>query len=265
MRQLDPGRYELKYAIPLSRREELLAAAGDFMTADTHAFPLEGGGWGYIVHSTYFDTVDLLDYTSRLAEHRVRRRTRIRTYGAPGDHAPVFLELKRKLDDQVIKQRDKVSDADTWATLGERPWETLYDAADPDIRAMALRFGDVVQQRALVPWVSVHYHREVYIDVRKGFHKVRLTIDRQITGSHAHTAQNLYPPPEFSLLPDDLCVVELKFDGAQPPWMSTIVKRLGLYAEPISKYGLTVAHSARANHPNELRWLLPRAARRRLL
>ncbi len=261
MRSLDQGRYEVKHLVPLAIRDTMLAAAGDAVIPDPHGRALEGGGSGYIVHSTYFDTPDLMDYTSRLAEHRVRLRTRIRTYGAPGDHAPVFLELKRKLDDQVIKQREKVCDADTWATFGDAPWEHLYEDKRPAVRAIAQRFGSIVAERGLVPWVSVHYHREVYIDVRPDAGRVRLTIDRQITGSTRPNTCDLYPKADFALFPDDLCVVELKFAGTEPLWMRRLARELGLRPEPISKFALTMARALRGDHPHEFARLLPRAAR----
>lgn len=263
MKCLDTGRFEVKYLIPLARRDELLAAAGDAVIPDPHGRALQGGGSGYIVHSTYFDTPDLMDYTSRLAEHRVRLRTRIRTYGAPGDRAPVFLELKRKLEDQVIKQRAKVCDADTWSTFGDTPWVRLYEDKRPAVCAIAKRFGSVVADRGLVPWVSVHYHREVYVDTRNEAARIRLTIDRQITGSIRPSAYDLYPRPDFTLFPEGLCVVELKFAGPQPLWMRKMVREMGLRSEPISKFALTMARAIRGDHPHELARLLPRAARSR--
>jgi hypothetical protein len=41
---------------------------------DQNADTLPSGAHGYVVHSTYFDTPDLFDYTARLSQHRVRRR-----------------------------------------------------------------------------------------------------------------------------------------------------------------------------------------------
>ena len=85
----DYGRHEFKYALPLSVREEVLRIAGRNAQPDPHAIRREDGLIGYYIHSVYLDTEDLLDYHERLSERKVRNRLRARTYGSPGDRAPV--------------------------------------------------------------------------------------------------------------------------------------------------------------------------------
>jgi hypothetical protein len=261
VRGLDGGRFEIKYAVAPDQCAELVASLAESVVPDPHADLLPSGRRGYVVHSTYFDTPDLLDYTARLSQHRVRRRVRVRTYGAAGEGRPVFLEIKRKLDERVIKQRGLVTDADTWATLGERPWEALLDAPDLGVRAMAARFSEVVRQVGLVPNVSVQYEREVYVGTRLGDARMRLTIDRAIQSARAGNAADLYPPPEVAVLPLHLGVLELKFDGVEPVWMRTVTRVLGVRPEPISKYALAVAKLLRRHRPAEVEALLPRCAR----
>lgn len=260
--KLDVGRYEVKYAVPTAIRDRILEAAGGHMVPDPHGTPIPGGGLGYVVHSTYFDTATLDDYTSRLCDQRVRRRMRVRTYGAPGERQPVFLELKRKLDDQVIKQRAQVCDADRWASLGESPWEALIESCTGEARAVACRFASIVREHALSPVTSVHYEREVFVDVRPQYAQVRLTIDRAITASARPSVAELYPQPEVHLLPDGWSVLELKFDGAEPGWMRAISRELQLCAEPVSKYALAVATCLRAAYPREARRMTPHSVKR---
>ena len=112
----DLGRYELKYAVKVKHRDEILAIARDHATPDIYAKPLSNisGALGYTVHSLYFDTPELLDYTERLSEARIRSRLRIRTYGKLGEDSPLFLENKRKFNDRVIKHRINLCSADSW-------------------------------------------------------------------------------------------------------------------------------------------------------
>lgn len=262
MNHLDIGRYEQKYVIPAASRDHVLAVAGAYVVPDPHGRPLPTTGSGYVVHSTYFDAPDLGAYHARTDAARVRRRVRVRTYGSPGDRAPVFLELKRKLDEQVIKSRAKVGDADTWAALGERPWAWWAAHATGRTRAVAERFTYVVDTFGLVPLTSVHYEREVYIDPRPDYPKVRLTLDRHVTASVRPSVSDLYPAPTLSLVPDDQLVLELKFDGAQPAWMRAIVRELGLAAEPVSKFGLSIARAFRADHVQEQNLITPWTVRR---
>jgi hypothetical protein len=249
----DLGRYEMKYAVREDRAAELVHACRAFVRPDEHATELPGGARGYIVTSVYFDTPWLEDYGSRLEEHRVRRRVRVRTYGAAGERQPVFLELKRKRDDLVLKQRALVVDADTWATLGERPWENLPPVRDSHA---AQRFARVVRARALTPVVSVRYSREVWVDPERP--RVRLTVDRDLLGSRLSSACDLYHLPEpVRLFPPGYVVLELKYDQVAPGWVRAAVRDLGLRAEPISKFALAVAQTIRADHPREARRLLP--------
>lgn len=252
----------MKYAVPLAARELVLRTAAPFVVPDPHGVDLPGGGRGYVVHSTYFDSPDLQEYTSRLCDYKVRRRVRVRTYGAPGDKAPVFLELKRKLDSQVIKQRAKVGNADTWATLGDAPWAWYAEHGAGESQYVATRFTGVIDKYRLGPVSSVHYERETYVDPRPEYPKIRLTIDREITATVRPTSNNLYPEPEIALIPSDWMILELKFDGAEPSWMRQICRELRLSAESVSKFGLSVALGLRADHPREGRRLTPRSIRR---
>lgn len=250
MRHLDVGRFEVKYIVPSRLRDRLIDAAGALIRPDEHGVALAGGGRGYAVHSTYFDTADLSDYSGRLAEFRVRRRVRTRTYGGPDDDRPVFLELKRKLDDQVIKHRTALCGSRAWRAGGERPWERSPD--DP----VAVRFAAAVEQDGLRPVTAVHYEREVWLDVDPHRPKIRLTLDRDLTASVRPAVHDLFAKPDVELMPAEWMVVELKFDGDPPAWMRHVVAELGLRAEPVSKFGLSVALGLRTDHPREAARLL---------
>lgn len=263
MSGLDIGRYEMKYMVRAGDVPHILEVASPFVIPDPNGRALPGGGHGYIVHSTYFDTPDLRSYDSRLNNCRVRRRVRVRTYGAPGDRAPVFLELKRKMDEQVIKARAKVGDADAWALLGPRPWVSCAANAPELSRRVARRFSGVIEDLGLVPVTSVHYEREVHVDPRPEYPKVRLTLDRAVTASVRPPPDDLYPAPDLPMFAPEWVVLELKFDGAQPGWMRQIVRDLGLVAEPVSKFGLSVALGLRSAHPREVEYMTPVSVLRR--
>ncbi|MDP7110584.1 MAG: VTC domain-containing protein, partial [Myxococcota bacterium] len=119
----DIGRFEYKYVLPLADRDRVMEVIDDYVKPDPHATARSDGLIGYFNHSIYLDTEDLFDYHERLDESTIRNRLRVRTYGRPGDGAPVFLENKRKLEAWVVKQRVMVGDADSWgADPSERPW-----------------------------------------------------------------------------------------------------------------------------------------------
>ena len=256
------GRYELKYALPLSRREEVLRIALDCVKPDPNADPLPDGASGYLVHSLYFDTPDLRDYFERLDGYRVRNRLRARTYGRPGEGRPVFLENKRKLDSRVVKHRVRICDERQWrSTPGEAPWRPWLGALRGRERYAAQVFTTLVERGGRLPVSCVHYRREVYISRLPGRDKVRLTLDRDVCAATRPAPQGLFAPPDIDLLPPDWMVMELKFNGDQPAWMRAIIRGLGLRASPVSKFGLSVARGMRPERRAENRFFTPRPLR----
>jgi len=254
----DYGRYEFKYALPLGVRDEVLRIAGEMARPDPHAIPREDGLVGYHIHSVYLDTDDLLDYHERLSERKVRNRLRARTYGRPGDGAPVFLENKRKVDEWVVKQRMRVCDADTWAAHPhDRPWIEHARAVNGPGRFAALQFLKLVEGRRH-PVSTVHYFREVFVDRRGDSDgRARLTMDREITATVRPSGRDLYAPPDVELMPADWMVLELKYSSDRPVWMREICRELGLRALPVPKFGLSVARGERSDYPREERRLMP--------
>ncbi len=265
----DYGRHEFKYVLPLAAREQVLAVVGAHVIPDPHAAPRGDGLVGYANHSIYLDTPALLDYHQRLDERRLRNRLRVRTYGQPGDGAPVFLENKRKVERWVVKQRVRVPevDADGWARWEhDRPWREAAAlvrgrgryAADHFLR---LTEGGGARPRR-VPVSAVHYFREVYVDPRGGDHaRVRLTMDREVCATVRPDGRALYAAPDVELLPADWMVIELKYSRTRPGWMRTLCRELGLRAIPVPKFGLSVARGLRADAPREAGRLLPRPIR----
>jgi hypothetical protein len=248
------GRWELKYVLPTALHASVLERVAGVAEADPHADDLGDGRRGYYVHSLYFDTPRLDDYFDRLAARRIRNRLRVRTYGWRKDARPVFLENKRKLEERVCKQRRRVTDAETWCTSGPTPWrDTVSDWA-------GRHFAMLVDGEGRHPVVTVHYRRDTWVSSRP---KARLTLDSSITACAATSASDLFAPGTHDVVPGDLMVMELKFDGDCPGWMRALVRDLRLRAEPVSKFGLSVARVHRGDRPRELRALAARALVRR--
>lgn len=258
-RKPEGGRWELKYVLPLSARAELLRIAGPYILPDPHGVPLhELGTRGYDVHSMYFDTPRLNDYTERLESRDVRVRLRIRTYGKPGDHAPVFFEDKRKFNAWVMKQRCKVADADHWMALQDpKPWVHYGHMVTGQKALVARHFLRRVEDEGRTPVSVVHYRRECFTDLDPSDAEIRLTMDHQVTSTTNPGPGDFYAPADQLLIPEDFVVLELKFNRTEPGWMRTLVRELHLQAEPVSKFALSVAYGQRRHRPEELRRVTP--------
>ncbi|HJN74842.1 MAG TPA: polyphosphate polymerase domain-containing protein [Myxococcota bacterium] len=240
---MSEGRYELKYVLHETETPRLLAAIAGHVEPDRHASALPSGGLGYIVSSVYLDTLQFEGYAERLRMERIRNRVRVRTYGRAGDGAPVFLECKRKLADQVIKHRTRMGDADSYQLGPERSWDQIDDRR-------VQRFARAVQ--GMKAMCVVRYEREIFTA-----DTARLTVDRNVRAGPVDDTRQLYAPVPLDLIPEDWCVIELKFNGQMPGWMRRASHELQLYSEPVSKFALGMVMSRRADHPGELRQLTP--------
>ncbi len=261
---MSEGRFELKYALPLDRRAELLERAGAHVRADAHAASLERAlpgillpdgapTRGYIVHSLYLDDPQLSGYARRLARDRIRNRMRIRTYGLPGDDAPVFLEAKRKLARRVIKHRVRVGGALAWAEGDAlRPWVDAVQRLDGEAGRAGQRWLELAEAQHLGAVASTHYVREIFVRGTE-----RLSIDHRVSAHPSPDPRRFQHEGPLPLIPAGWLVVELKFNGDQPLWMRELVRDMRLASEPISKFALGVACSHRADRPAELRSLVP--------
>jgi hypothetical protein len=254
------GGHEFKYVLSLSARAEVLHIVGDRVEPDPHTTAREDGLVGYYTHTIYLDTADLLGYHERLSDGRLRNRLRVRTYGRPGDRAPVFLEIKRKVDEWVVKHRVRVCDADTWtAHPHDRPWSDYANVVSGEGRFAATHFLRLVEGRR-VPVSAVQYFREAYIDRRgDGYGKARLTLDREVFATVRPDGRRLYGPADVELIPRDWMVMEFKYSRDRPRWMREICRGLRLRALPMPKFGLSVARGVRAGRLQEQRRLLPRS------
>jgi len=258
------GRYEFKYALPLSCRSDLVELVLPHIKADKHGEKIKGNVSGYTVHSLYFDTPKLSDYFDRLSEKRVRNRMRIRTYGKPGDDRPVFLENKRKKFDRVIKHRVRICSANQWHACSTKQdrWRTWKkDITGNGIYAYQ-DFDQLVAEGRRMPVSVVHYEREVYVG-KSETQRVRFTIDRNVRATVTPKTPNLFAPADVELIPADWMVVEMKFDADRPKWMRNICRQLNLRAVPVSKFALSVMRGFRHHADNEVRYFTPRPLRSR--
>jgi len=250
------GRFEFKYMIPEQRVSEVLDLVRPYAALDPNGEILPSGRRGYVVSSLYLDDAALSGYSERLRMARIRNRVRVRTYGRAGEGRPVFLEAKRKLDNQVIKHRVRVCTAEQWASLGERPWQRAIQQLEGSERLIGKRWVQHVDTMHMMPVCTVRYEREIYVEGR-----ARLTLDRDVRGTASPPAEDLYVPSTLQLLPRDWVVLELKFNGSMPVWMRDLVRAMSLRSEPVSKFGLGVVQGLRATHPGELRQLIPYSVR----
>jgi hypothetical protein len=223
------GRIELKYLVDWRQREILLKTFRPYLEAAAHTDERAS----YPILSLYFDTPSLLFYDEKVDGEMLRTKVRLRGYGVEISRlAPLFLEIKRKVDSRILKYR-KQFDRFEPALLEPAAWRL---GADPQAAQIAAAF----HRYRLRPAVQTLYRRETWESpfVRT----LRLSFDSQLLA--------LYPGQRFerSLLDDDRhrCladtqfIFEIKSDGRLPPWIIEAIHAAGLVQRAISKYVLCI-------------------------
>jgi SPX domain protein involved in polyphosphate accumulation len=215
----------------------------------------------YRIRSLYFDTMGFHLFWANEREQADRFKVRARVY--PGKTSPVFLEVKRRVKDVIVKSRGPVG-VDEWQDVirGRAPRAPLPAGA----RKAVDGFVYVVHRHHLEPRMVVEYEREAYVSLVDSY--ARLTFDRKIVIQQKETLDLEVSPvrwrpvdhPARTLVDGAACVLELKFERRPPGWMVALVKRLDLIRYSFSKYcygvsaqltlpELRTARSAGARHP----------------
>src|SRR6058998_1280480 len=103
--RMQQQRFELKYLIP----EETALLVRDFVRSylEMDEFSVGRPNYSYPVHSLYLDSDDLKLYWRTINGDKNRFKLRLRYYSATDD-APVFFEIKRRINNCILKQRGGV-------------------------------------------------------------------------------------------------------------------------------------------------------------
>lgn len=232
-------RYEFKYLIPERLVPAIRAAALTTSRIDQYA----GDDGTYRIRSLYFDTSRFDLFWANDREQADRFKVRVRSY--PGKASPVFLEVKRRVHDVIIKTRGMVAASEWQEVL--RGGAAARARVLPGARAAVDRFLSVLYRHHLRPAMVVEYEREAYVSDIDAY--ARLTFDRKIVAQPRETVdaeaeprlwRSIDNPVRTSTL-EPVCVLELKFERRPPAWMAALVRRLELERRSFSKYCYGVA------------------------
>lgn len=237
-------RREYKYLIDHETAEGLRAAIRPYCQLDEHA--AKSPDRTYTIDSLYFDTQDLALFWANDHEQVDRFKMRIRGYpDAP--KAPVFLEVKRRINDVISKSRGKLSRGE-WAQLLADPVARLPEALKGKDRAAVERFLSLAHRLHIRPFTLVRYKREPYFSVVDDY--ARVTFDTNIRAQKMERLSFEPDPRAWRTLDDpvtqrargdrSMTVLELKFTTHVPIWMVNLARRFGLVRCGYSKYGNSI-------------------------
>jgi hypothetical protein len=226
-------RLELKYII----REQTALRVRNFVSSYLYLDKFGAGkpDFSYPIYSLYLDSDPMVFYWHSINGNKNRYKLRVRYY----DDSPasaIFFEVKRRMNDAILKQRGAVKRtavADLLAGKPLQPEQLLFDEAE-QFKAVE-NFCRLVQYHSAKPKAHVIYRREAWISPHDN--SVRVTMDRDIclapeATAALHTEVN-NPVPVFAA--DDV-VLELKFTGRFPDWFADLVRYFNLRQCSAAKY-----------------------------
>ena len=230
--RLQQQRFELKYVIP----EDTALAVRDFVASylDCDEFAATLPNLSYPVHSLYLDSDSLALYRSTINGDKNRFKLRLRFYENRAD-APVFFEIKRRMNNTISKQRGGARrDAVDSLLAGQYPSPAHVISKDPRQLVALQNFCRLMSNLQARPMAHVAYLREAWIS--RHDNSVRVTMDRQVAcdpePTTRLTTQLNHPAYPFG----DKVILELKFTNRFPEWFGDLVRVFGLMQCGAAKY-----------------------------
>lgn len=233
-------RLELKYQIG----DELALAIRDFVASylEVDEFGATRPNLSYPVHSLYLDSPRLTTYEHTINGNKNRYKLRVRFYeNRPG--APVYFEIKRRMNDAILKQRAAVRrEAIDRVLAGQFPDPNELASTDPRHVAGMHRFLEYLCDLQARPVAHIAYLREAWMSPRDN--SVRVTMDRDVRFEPDTTARLETSMVDPILVFDRRVILELKFTGRFPDWWRELVRVFDLerasaakYVDGITRYG----------------------------
>jgi hypothetical protein len=233
-------RFELKYLIS----EEKALAIRDYLgsqiaSLDVDEFGAELPDFSYPVHSLYLDSPDMRLYQDTINGTKNRYKLRLRYYEDRPD-APVFFEIKRRMNNIIAKQRGGVRrQAVPLLLSGQLPEPEHLLSKDAKYFVAVQRFCQLASEIRATPRVHILYMREAYLG--RYDNSVRVTMDREVQAELEPTTRLATSPvnPVNLFRP---VILELKFTNRFPNWFNELVRLFGVMQCGAAKYVEGVEH-----------------------
>lgn len=229
-------RFEFKYLLPIREIDTMYDALlynhlirDQFLNSDKDY---------YYVSSLYFDSPSLICYNEKINGIKYRTKLRLRTYGEGSDLGTFFLEIKRKADAVVIKERAKINQE-----LYRGYLDANYGILDRKMENKIMQ-EFFMRQRAhsMKPLVFVRYKRKPLVSKFDNSLRVTLDYDMEAAGAESFTVHD-----RFYAIRPDMAVMEIKYNNILPDWLQRLIQKYEFSRTSFSKYCFGI-DTARKNY-----------------
>lgn len=212
-------RYEIKYMLNSQQRKAIETAISAYMILDQYGRTE--------IRNIYYDTKDYRIIRHCLEKPLYKEKLRLRSYGAAGADAPVFVELKKKYNSVVYKRRLSMPE--------QQALNWLQGSALPPPGQIAAEIAYFLSfYSTLHPALYLSYQREAWYC--KDGSDLRITFDDTILCDpqcpSLERASGGIP-----LLQEGRSLMEIKTSGGIPLWLTTLLTQEGIFKTSYSKYG----------------------------
>lgn len=191
----------------------------------------------YSVRSIYLDTARLLFYYEKVDGLKVRKKLRVRVYNHPYENTKAFLEIKRKVEDTIIKERATIFLEEVpLLSNGARIQLVEGESASHRSKLALDRFIYLTKRLNLEPQVLITYEREAFEDIDSG--DLRVTFDMNVRSFINPDYSQIYQEEDLRSFTDPFFILEVKFSTMMPLWLKETIREYGLHLQSISKYCL---------------------------
>ena len=230
--RMQQQRFELKYLIT----EKVALRIRDFVSSylEIDEYGASKPNLSYPVHSLYLDSNDLKTYHQTLNGTKNRFKLRLRFYDEQPE-TPIFFEIKRRVNNCILKQRGAVRrGAVNWLLAGHLPEPGHLISQEPKQLVALQRFSLLVNHLHAQPKAHVAYFREAWVSPHDN--SVRVTVDRAMTCEprFSTVASTRLENPVYTYGRN--VILELKFTDRFPDWFRDLVRVFGLMQYSAAKY-----------------------------
>lgn len=231
--RLQTNRFEHKYLITAQQAAAVRDYVRGLLTPDSYMHPSQPDG--YMVYSVYLDSPGMTLCKATMNGEKNRFKLRVRYYEG-GAASPVFFEIKRRVNDAILKSR---------ASVHRRAGAQILDGAGPSVDALTkagsakclaslATFCQLRDNLGARPMTIVAYRREAYMSF--GDNSARLTLDRQLRGCNWTGDLSDIGGDHWRTTEVEGVILELKFTQRYPLWMSELVRKFELQRQSVPKY-----------------------------
>ena len=221
-------RFEKKYLLQPSQAHAIENYIKCVLPLDSFSQNREDGY--YPISSLYLDSDSFQLFQESMSGKKNRFKLRIRTY----DEGPVFVEIKRRINQIIFKSRTRIPAHE----VGDLLKSTGLNRPSLNHQEALNQFKFYQMAINAKPKVLIRYLRKAYEGGQEN--RTRVTLDRGLEFQITDAMELRCGERGMQKIQFPWVILEIKFTGYYPLWMDKMVKTFNLNSQSVSKYTASI-------------------------